>query len=220
MGDTPVARSITWGDLGLARQTALILAVGWLAWTAVGFYLQEVLHFALNYSEPAFGRLWPNRAWLFLHVAGASAALFCGPFQLWSGLRRRHLSIHRWTGRLYVGGVLIGGVAAFYLSLFVEPGNFGVALFFLGVAWWLTVGAAVVAVKRRRIEAHKEWMIRGYVVTFAFVTFRWWLHWPVWSAFGSSRLAAIVWLSWLAPLLLTELVLRWRRVPVASRTGE
>ncbi len=92
-----------------------------------------------------------------------------------------------------------------------NPVNFGVALFFLGVAWWVTVGAAVIAIKQHRIEAHKTWMIRGYVVTFAFVTFRWWLNWPFWSALGSDRLAVVAWLSWTVPLLLTEFVVRSRR---------
>jgi Predicted membrane protein (DUF2306) len=220
VADTPISPSITWAGLGLVRQAAIILAVGWLAWIAAGFYVGDILHFVLDYSEPSFGRLWPNRGWLLVHVVGGTAALFCGPFQLWSGLRRRHLSIHRWTGRFYVGGVLIGGVAAFYLSLFVEPRNFAVALFFLGVAWWVTVGAAVIAIKQHRIEAHKTWMIRGYVVTFAFVTFRWWLNWPFWSALGSDRLAVVAWLSWTVPLLLTEFVVRSRRALPMSRPAE
>jgi Predicted membrane protein (DUF2306) len=60
---------------------------------------------------------------------------------------------------------------AFYLSFFSQPRSFGVALFALGLAWWVTAGAAIVAVKQYRMEAHKAWMIRGYVVTLSFVTF-------------------------------------------------
>jgi Predicted membrane protein (DUF2306) len=100
-----------------------------------------------------------------LHVAGGSAALFFGPFQLWSGLRQRHLSIHRWTGRLYLGGVFVGGAAAFFLSFYTQPRDFGVALFVQATAWWLSVGMGFLAIKRYRIEVHKAWMIRGYVVT-------------------------------------------------------
>jgi uncharacterized membrane protein YozB (DUF420 family) len=205
---TPLVRG---KDVGVARQAALAVILGVLVLEAARFYLQSVGHFSRDYNDPAaWGRLWPNWFWLMLHVGGATLALFCGPFQLWSGLRNRHLSIHRWTGRLYVGGVFMGGASAFYLSTFVEPWSFGVALFSLGVAWWFTVGMAFSAIKRHQIEAHKDWMIRGYAVTYSFVTFRMWIGLPVWSAFGSARLAVVLWLSWIAPLLLVELFLRSR----------
>jgi len=192
------------------RQAVLALMFGFLAYEALHFYVQDVGHFVLDYSEPSWGRAWPRRFWLMLHMTGATLALFCGPFQLWSGLRRRHLSIHRWTGRLYAGGVLVGGATAFYLSFYTPPRNFGVALFGLATAWWFTVGMALLAIKRHRIEAHKEWMIRGYVVTFSFVTFRWWVDLPLWSSLGVARLATVLWFSWVAPLVLTEVLLRWR----------
>lgn len=203
--------------VGVARQAALAAVLGFLAFEAGRFYLQSIGHFVRDYNDPAaWGRLWPNWFWLMLHVAGATLALFCGPFQLWSGFLNRHPSIHRWTGRLYLSGVFIGGASAFYLSAFVEPWNFGVALFSLGLAWWFTVGMAFGAIRRGQIEAHKEWMIRGYAVTYSFVTFRLWIGLPVWSMFGSARLAVVLWLSWIAPLLLVQLVLSRRSVDRSS----
>ena len=197
--------------VAVARKAAVVLVVSFLALEAVRSYVQSVGHFIRFYDDPAaWGRLWPNWFWLMLHVAGATVALFCGPFQLWSGLRNRHLSIHRLTGRLYVGGVVVGGAAAFYLSAFVEPRDFAVALFGLATAWWFTVGMAFGAIKQHRVDAHKTWMIRGYVVTFSFVTFRWWVGWPIWSAFGAARLAIVLWLSWIGPLLITEVLLQIR----------
>jgi hypothetical protein len=196
---------------GLARQTLIVVSLAFLACAALYFYLQDVLHFALDYTEPNFGRLWPNRLWLLLHVAGGSVALFFGPFQLWSGLRQRHLSIHRWTGRLYLGGVFVGGAAAFFLSFYTQPRDFGVALFVQATAWWLSVGMGFLAIKRYRIEVHKAWMIRGYVVTFAFVTFRLWIDLPLLSHLGSARLSTVAWLSWLLPLLVAEALLRRKR---------
>jgi hypothetical protein len=197
-------------DGGVARRAALVLLLGVLTFGALRFYVQDIGHFAGDYVEPAWGRLWPNRFWLMLHIVGATLALFCGPFQLWSGLRDRHRTLHRMTGRLYVSGVFVGGAAAFYLSAFVEPRSFAVALFSLGAAWWFIVGMAFGAIRQHRIQAHKEWMIRGYAVTYSFVTFRMWIGLPIWSTFGSGRLAIVLWLSWVAPLLLTEIFLRAR----------
>ena len=82
------------------------------------------------------------------------------------------------------------------------------ALFALGVAWWVSVGTAVHAITRYQIEAHKAWMIRGYVVTSSFVTFRILIELPLWSFAGQSRLAVVLWLSWVAPLAVAEFLLR------------
>lgn len=199
------------------RKAAIALALGFLAYKGLQYYASTIEHFAFDYSEPNFGRLWPNRFWLLLHVAGGTAALFAGPFQLWSGLRDSHRRLHRWTGRVYASGVLFGGGAAFYLSFFSQPQSFGVALFALAVAWWVTVGAALVAVKQYRIEAHKAWMIRGYVVTFSFVTFRMLIEMPLWSVVGDARLAVVLWVSWVAPLTVTEVVLRATRSAPSPR---
>ena len=42
-------------------------------------------------------------------------------------------------------------------------------------------------------------MVRGYVVTFSFLTFRILIEMPIWSFAGQSRLAVVLWLSWVAP---------------------
>jgi hypothetical protein len=190
------------------RKAAVLLALGFLAFKGLSYYASTIEHFAFDYSEANFGRFWPNRMWLLLHIAGGTAALFSGPFQLWSGLRNTHRGLHRWTGRLYASGVLLGGAAAFYLSFFSQPRSFGVALFMLGLAWWVTVGAAIVAIKQHRIEAHKTWMIRGYVVTLSFVTFRMMIEMPLWSVLGDARLAVVLWVSWVVPLTVTDVLLR------------
>lgn len=195
-----------------------IIAIALLAYFAVRFYLRDPLHYIVDHSEASFGRYWSHKWSLLLHIAGGTLALFAGPFQLWSGLRRRHLAVHRWTGRLYITGVLLGGVASFYLALHTVPRDFGVALFVLATAWWTTVGMAIVAIKRRQIEAHKEWMIRSYVVTFGFVTFRWLVALPMWAFLGSAVPATATWLAWVVPLLVAEVVLQWKRTVGAPRT--
>jgi uncharacterized membrane protein len=194
-------------ESGNVRKVAFALALGFLAYNALRFYAGTIEHFGFGYNQANYGRFWPNRVWLLLHIAGGTAALFCGPFQLWSGLRNRNRVVHRWIGRAYVAGVLVGGAAAFYLSFFSRPRSFGVALFALALAWWFTVGTAVRAIKQRRVDTHKRWMIRGYVVTFSFVTFRMLIEVPVWSFAGDSWLAVVLWVSWVIPLALTEAVL-------------
>ena len=64
---------------------------------------------------------------------------------------------------------------------------------------------------------HKEWMIRAYVVTFAFVTFR------ILSDYGptsrlqpeNDRSLTISWVCWVVPLGVTELIFQLKRVRAA-----
>jgi hypothetical protein len=202
------------------RRAAIALALGFLAYNGLQYYASTIEHFAFDYSEANYGRLWPHRFALFVHIAGGTLALFAGPFQLWSGLRDSHRLFHRWTGRIYGAGVLFGGAAAFYLSIYSQPRSFGVALIALGVAWWVTVGAALVAIRQYRTEAHKAWMIRGYVVTLSFVTFRMLIEMPLWSVVGDARLAVVLWVSWVGPLAVTEVVLRSARSELSDRRAQ
>jgi len=48
----------------------------------------------------------------------------------------------------------------------------------LAAAWASTTAMAYYAIRRGLVEIHKEWMVRAYVVTFAFVTFRVFSDWP------------------------------------------
>lgn len=188
-----------------------MLAILWLAYQAIHFYLRDPLHYIVDQSEKSFGNYWPHRTALLLHITGGTLALFCGPFQLWTGLRRQALPIHRWVGYGYITGIALGGGAAFYLGSVTQPRDFGVALWGLAGAWWLTVAMAYIAIRRGRIEAHREWMIRGYVVTFAFVSFRWLVEFPIWKPLGNARFAEVAWICWVVPLMIAEVALQWRR---------
>jgi hypothetical protein len=60
------------------------------------------------------------------------------------------------------------------------------------------------------IERHREWMIRSYVATTAFVWFRVIVEFLEARSAGTSadRLAVASWLSWTIPLLVTEVMLQ------------
>src|SRR6185312_490501 len=116
---------------------------------------------------------YPKRVWLLTHIAGGLIALLSGPVQLWLGLHNVKMDVHRKLGILYIIGMIVGSIGAFGLALQTDGGLvFGSGLFFLGVAWVTTTTLAFVAIKKNLIDQHREWTIRSYVVTFAFVTFR------------------------------------------------
>lgn len=83
----------------------------------------------------------------------------------------------------------------------------------------MTTGLAFVAIKRQLYDQHKEWMIRSYVVTFAFVTFRALQATLSAANVGTlpEQLAVASWFCWAVPLLITEAILQGRKILVVSR---
>jgi len=189
-----------------------------LFWTvllvfALRFFAKYAAHY-FHFTEDSYLDFWPKRSWLLLHICGATLALFLGPLQFWSGIRQRHLRAHRWSGRIYLFGVALGVTGGFYLALHSSLGGvYGVALFGLATAWLVTSLMAYVAIRRGRVKAHKEWMIRSYVVTFAFVVVRVPDDIPGLSSLGTPNEIATmaVWLSWVLPLFVTEIILQWKQ---------
>ena len=53
---------------------------------------------------------------LFVHAFSGGIALLLGPFQFLSRLRDRFPTLHRWTGRVYLTAILIGGLTAFIIA--------------------------------------------------------------------------------------------------------
>ncbi len=190
----------------------LLLALGALLAVAVYYWFDSPLHYFRNFDQAGFRRYWPSRGWLIVHITGGTIALLLGPFQFWSGFKMRRPKLHRLLGYGYALGILVGGGASFVLSQRSSLPDFGFSLFFLAFAWWLTLGMALVAIRNRRFDAHRDWMIRSYIVTFGFVTFRYVVEFQAFNGLGRAKFAAIGWMCWVLPLLVAEIFLHWRHV--------
>lgn len=185
-----------------------------LALLALWFIARSALPY-FNVSPDHYGPyFWPRRWGLVLHIAGGITALTVGIVQLWLGLTNRIGALHRALGKLYVGVIAVGSIAGFYLALTI-PGNppYASGLFFLCVAWVVTTAMAVFAIRRRNLLQHREWMMRSYAVTFAFVSFRFGVD--LLSAQGvatADAQAIMAWACWALPLMLLEPMLQFRKV--------
>lgn len=186
-----------------------------LASFALWFIVHNVFRYA-SYNAVTYDDLWPRRYGLIPHILGGMAAILAGLIQLWLGLTGRIGALHRTLGRIYVASIAVGSTGAFYLAVTIEPKYFAYAagLFGLACAWVLTTSMALFAIHRRAIEQHREWMIRSYIVTFAFVTFRVLervlLNWKVAPAMEVDSFVAFA--CWSVPLLLAEPMIQWRKV--------
>jgi heme/copper-type cytochrome/quinol oxidase subunit 3 len=193
------------------------LTIGlWVAVVIVGAYfvLTNVPAYFI-WSEESYGPYYWQRAGFVLpHVVGGLVALVIGPFQFWPRIRNGHPKVHRISGRIYLVSVCLAASAGLALSLLSARGlTFGSGLFSLSLAWLLISGMAYVSIRRRNFIQHKQWMIRSYVVTFAFVTFR--LCSDALESLGIGgldRISVLSWATWAIPLLITELIIQGKQV--------
>ena len=182
---------------------------------ALYFAYRYTLHYYV-WSEQSYGYYWAYRLPLIAHVSGGLFALLVGVFQLWSGLNAQSMAAHPWSGRLYVAGVLVGSLGALVLAVTSALYGFAwaVGLVSLAVSWLAITGMALLTIERRNIKAHRQWMIRSYIVTFAFVLFRFatdFIPTEAWWGVSTPDMSvAMIWAVWVLPLIGYEIWLQYR----------
>lgn len=211
-----------------SRRMVKITALAAVLLAAAAFVARYPFYYYLHFSQTGFTdphhgapNYWVMRVWLLLHISGGMVALLIGPFQFSQSLRRRYLKLHRLSGRVYLISVLCGSLAAFRLIAGTTFGRaFGFGLMMLAVAWLTTSGMAYYAVMKRQIPVHREWMVRSYVVTFAFVTFRIFNDYPPFNTWlpGNELAITNAWVCWSVPLLFTEVFLQLARMRTGTKS--
>lgn len=215
-----MASSATLSNTKSSKSFSRVLTIGLLvvaSLVAARFIWHYAAPYLLSFDAKQFGGYWPHRFRLATHIGGGILALVCGTLQLWTGLRQRAMTFHRWTGRVYLVAAAIGIIGAFLMAVYTTPKGFGISLMGLATAWILTTGVAWAAILRGRVELHKEWMIRSYLVAFAFVTFRFMtdLLPGVTARLGSNpgeAVTSVGWLCWIVPLAAYEVILQGKRL--------
>ena len=193
-------KTIGWGML-------FILATAYIFRNAIPYFSLDPEH---------FGRHWSHSGLLLTHISFGIIALFLGPFQFWSGLRNKYISLHRWIGRIYLVSIGISAIVAIYLLTIPERNlGFHVGVTGMAVAWLVTGSFAYISIVRKQISLHKEWVIRSYAVTFGgFMFFRILGQWMYAMDFASGDVMSSIvsWTSWAVPLLITEWVIQIRKI--------
>jgi hypothetical protein len=179
-------------------------------------------HYVSDFSLASYSNyFWPRRFGLLFHLTGGLIAITTGLVQIWLGLTHRTGTLHRTLGKFYACGVLVGSIGGFYLGFTIpDPFAYKSGLISLNVAWLITTGMALYAVQTRRYEQHREWMLRSYVVTFSFVTFRlssvlvgillYGRDPAPGTPEGSEIASAAAWAAWAIPLLFAEALIQLR----------
>ena len=132
-------------------------------------------------------------------------------------------------GKAYLVSILIASMASLNLSInkmiiTEHITTFGTGLIGLAIAWISTSAMAFWAARSKNFVQHREWMVKSYVVTFAFVTFRL-VEKLLLVGFDMKGLEVaniLAWSCWSIPLLVTEMILQGQKINRgnAARAGK
>lgn len=184
----------------------------------IGIAAFSSLIFIWLITWPAFG---PQRlpihgghiALLAGHVIGGTVMLLAGALGLRIGLTRQMFRWHKQVGYSYLTAGTVASVSALIRS-FDTDHTPGLATGTLAVVWLAFSAMAWRAIRNRRIDQHRDWMIRSYVAAWTFVFCRFWTRAAPEAMQGDET--DMIWLTWVGPVLLCELLLQWRRGAAAA----
>jgi uncharacterized membrane protein len=159
------------------------------------------------------------RAAFYAHIASGPVALLLGLTLVGERLRGRSPRWHRRLGRVQAACVLgLVAPSGLVMAPFAAAGPVGAAgLATLAVATAASVALGARAAIRGRLDAHRRWMWRCYLLLCSAVVIR--LMGGLATVVGLAAawfdpLAS--WLCWLGPLAAFEIRERWGRTPGAS----
>jgi len=183
------------------------------------FYFSDAVSYLFGYRNPRFT---DYSFWFVAHMGGATCSLFLGPVQFWRAVRIKYVGFHRIAGKIYILGTLLAAVSAFRLALVFDCVGCRYSLIPLSVLLFVTTACAWVAIRRRNIVAHRQFMVRSYVCALAFVLVRLDRVLPIGFVFEpitDDGVYAVVneWTLSILPLLVAEIVMIW--IPSLRKSG-
>jgi hypothetical protein len=145
---------------------------------------------------------------IYVHIAGGTTMLLSGAAGLRIGLTRQGFRWHRAVGFTYLtSGTVAAGIAL--VRSFDTKHTPGLSTATLAITWLVFTAMAWRAIRNRRVDQHREWMIRSYVVAWTFVFCRFYTRAIPDPLQGSVN--DMIWLTWVAPVLMAEVLIQWRR---------
>ncbi|PCI79449.1 MAG: hypothetical protein COB20_04850 [SAR86 cluster bacterium] len=124
-------------------------------------------------------RYYTNAMATVLHLGPGFFVMVLGPLQFMRGVRKKHINLHRISGRVFVLCGTIGafsGIAIGVFDPFMGVGDQGfnesMATAFFSVYILFSLVMAIVRIKQRNFGQHREWMIRAFALMLAIATER------------------------------------------------
>lgn len=184
-------------------------------WIVVIFLTWLFMHGAehfLTLTPQALGKYFTLKWILIAHITAGGGALILGLVQFWPKLRNYSWKIHRIIGVLYLLAVLLSSLCAVILAFTTAYAVNWAYAFSLQIWVSVWISATIIAyysALKRKFKLHKEWMVRSYIVTLAFIISGLSLKIPFILSLGSFAeiSPSFFWMGWSVPLYIYEIIL-------------
>lgn len=190
---------------------AIWLTIFFLTWT----FMHGADHF-LQLTPEALGKYFTLRWVLIAHITAGGGALIMGIVQFWPKLRNYSWRLHRVIGLLYLLAIVVSSICAMILAFTTAYKVNWAYAFSLQV--WVTVWMSSTAIAyymaiKKQFKLHKEWMMRSYIVTLAFIISGLAVKLPIVQQLGSFEdiSPSLFWMGWAVPLYVYEVVRATKR---------
>jgi uncharacterized membrane protein len=159
-----------------------------------------------------------------LHIVSVTLYSLLGAFQFAPGFRRRRPDWHRAAGRVLVVAGMIAALSGLWMALFyaIVPADsallHGFRLLF-GSAMALSIVFGYLAIRRRDVARHQDWMCRAYALALAAGT-QAITQLPLLLLYGAPdelTLALMMGAAWVANLAAAEWFIRGKRIAASIR---
>ncbi len=185
-----------------------------LIWIIVIFITWTFMHSAdhfLRLTPESLGKYYDYKWILIAHITAGGGAIISGMIQFWQKQRNYSRRLHRIVGFIYLLAVLTSSFCAVILAFTTAykvnlPYAFSLQIW---VSVWISsTFIAYYAAIKKKIQLHKEWMIRSYIVTVAFVISGLIIKIPYIQGLGSFEelSPSLFWMGWSVPLFIYEMV--------------
>lgn len=156
------------------------------------------------------------------HIAAGTLVFAFALFQFVPVIRRRHVTVHRWTGRLVLVAAVPAAISGMLLQARSPYGGLlaDSAIFLAGALFLTALVLAYRAIRRGDTVRHREWMIRMLAVALGVGTVRL-VAFPLVFLTGRRPLELIgvgFWLGFAISIGAGEIWIRSKRVAPASLT--
>lgn len=160
----------------------------------------------------------------FVHMLGGSGMMVLGGLNLYLAARKSRFPLHRRVGQGYLLFGTFGAILALVITLSPAHKTAGgpiltnatVSLSMLASAWLCFAALGWRAARNRKFASHGDWMVRSYVLVWSFVFCRVASRISNVGDLGNGE--AFIWLSWVGPLILCEILLQWPRGSAEARS--
>jgi uncharacterized membrane protein len=167
----------------IIRNTLRDIVVYFILCLAVFLMLRMILGYSSFDTKFSFLQLKQDylhiKPWLisfYIHVFSSVLALMAGLTQFSSYILKHHRPLHKVMGRIYVIVILVVNFPTAMVMAYYANGHLPtkIAFMLLDLLWFAFTLQAFLAIRRGKVQRHKEFMIRSFALTFSAITLRTW----------------------------------------------